>query len=216
MSFTGKIEAKCPGCSEENEFEIWSFVRGDQDATLRDRLKGGELNVLECPGCGRLFYPETSWVYADPRQGLVAFVFPEAYAAEAERWRGKMREDFVRMRPVTAKMGIDDEPIVFFGAVGLAELIHEVDDLEDEVEVAEWYGKKLGLGMRKVRAGFAREHHLPNELPYGPGPEGMARPALLESVRKLVAANDRLAGYRRWIEYLEGPGGDPPWAGKGG
>lgn len=216
MSFTGKIEAKCPGCSEEGVFEIWSFVRGDQDETLRDRLKGGELNVLECPSCGRLFYPETSWVYADPGQDLLAFVFPESYAAEEERWRAKMREDFERMRPVTEKMGIDEEPVVFFGAVGLAELVHELEDLSDEVEVARWFTKDLGMTMRKVRAGFAREKHLPHELPLGPGAEGASRPALLAALRKLVAANDRLAGYRRWIEHLEGPGADPPWAGKEG
>ena len=85
MSFTGQIEAQCPACSESGDYEIWSFVRGDIDGTLRERIKGGELNVLACPDCGRLFYPETSWVYADPPKDLLAFTFPEPYEADAEK-----------------------------------------------------------------------------------------------------------------------------------
>lgn len=211
MSIPGTIEAKCPGCGEDNEFEIWSFVRGDQDEALRDRLKGGELNVLECPDCGRLFYPETPWVYADPGQDLVAFVFPESFAAEEARWRAKMGEDFERMRPVTGKMGLTEEPILFFGAAGLAELIHGLEDLEDESEVAGYLVKDLGLALRKVRPAFARARNLPKELPVAPGAEALRRPALLKALRKLLKANDRLAGYRRWLEHLEGPGEDPPW-----
>lgn len=211
MSFTGKIDGKCPGCGEDNEFEVWSFVRGDQDATLRDRLKSGELNVLECPNCGRLFAPETPWVYADPGQDLVAFVFPESFASEEGRWRAKMREDFEQMRPVTGKMGLTEEPILFFGAAGLAELIQGLEDLEDESAVAGYVVKDLGLTLRAVRPAFARARNLPKELPVGSGAEGRGRAGLLKALKKLLSANDRLAGYRRWVEYLEGPGEDPPW-----
>jgi hypothetical protein len=214
MSFTGRIDAKCPGCGEENSFEIWSFVRGDQDETLKDRLKGGELNVLECPNCGRLFYPETSWIYADPRQALIAFVFPESFAPEEERWREKMHEDFERMKPVAEKIGIHEEPLIFFGAEPLARLIHSLEDLEDESMVAGWFCKELGLSTRTVEAGFARQRRLPRELPFAEKGRGFTTEGALAGLKQLVERNDRLEGYRRWIEYFEAAGGEPPWEAK--
>ena len=209
MSFTGLVESKCPGCSETEQHEIWSFVRGDQDETLRDRIKSGELNVLECPHCARIFYPDVSWVYADAAEDLLAFVFPASFEAEAERWRKKMEEDFERMRPVAERIGIHEKPVVFFGADGLEELLYRQDDLKDECDVAAWYAKELGLSMRAVRPAFAREHGLPRKLPLTAG-KGFTRQAALSGLRLLLDTNDRLDGYRRWIKYLEGAGEDPP------
>ncbi|MBI5200983.1 MAG: hypothetical protein HY925_05305 [Elusimicrobia bacterium] len=212
MSFTGQIDAKCPGCSESGDFEIWSFVRGDLDETLRERIKGGELNVLECPNCGRLFYPETSWVYAEPPKDLLAFVFPEGYREEADKWRAKMREDFEKMRPVTEKLGLHEEPLVFFGAEPLAMLLHETEALEDEAEVAHYFCEKLGLTHRLVGAAFARARRLPRSLVQAKGP--YSRERAVEGLKKLVAENDRLEGYRRWLQYLSSDGPEPPFVGK--
>lgn len=210
MSFTGRIEAKCPGCSETEDFEIWSFVRGDLDESLRDRLKGGELNVLECPHCGRLFAPETSWVYADAAQDLLAFVFPESHGPEEERWRAKMKEDFERIRPVAETMGLREEPLVFFGAQPLADLIHKVEDLEDESQVAEWQCRSLALSLRRVKPAFARARGLPRALPYVPSAGRFSRAGAVSGVKKLLRANDRLESYQGWLEYLKGPGPEPP------
>ncbi|MBI4346182.1 MAG: hypothetical protein HY553_04965 [Elusimicrobia bacterium] len=210
MSFTGQITQKCPGCSEEGDYEVWSFVRGDQDETLRDRLKGGELNVLECANCGRLFVPEISWVYADPSIDLIAFVFPELFAPDAAKWREKMREDFARMRPVIDKLGLKDEPLIFFGAEPLAALIEESEVLSDESAVADWFAAKLELARRLVEPAFARRRRLPRSLPFSK--KGYSREGAVEALRKLVKANDRLAGYRRWLEYFEGGGADPPFS----
>ena len=77
--------------------------------------------------------------------------------------------------------------------------------------MADWYAKDLGLAMRKISPSFARERDLPRRLPFSPGKK-FARAAALTGLRRLLEANDRLGGYRRWIEYLEGPGGDPPFA----
>lgn len=211
MSFTGTIEAKCPGCSETEEFEIWSFVRGDLDETLRERVKGGELNVLECAHCGRLFYPEASWVYADAVRELVAFVFPESYEAQADVWRRKMKEDYERMRPVAVKLGLLEEPVVLFGPYRLAEILQRSDDLEDEAEVGRYFFEKLGLRSRLVRAAFAREHDFPRRLPYAPSAGQYTREGAVAGLKKLIEANDRLEGYRRWLEYLEGDGPQPPF-----
>lgn len=212
MSIQGYIEAKCPGCDETEEARIWSFVRGDEDEDLRNRIKSGDLNLVECPHCGRLFHAEALFVYADPSAGLVAFVFPESYAGEEERWRVKMKEDFEQMRPIAEKMGIFEEPIVFFGETGLGELVQSLEDLEDEEQVGEWYSRELGLSFKPVRPSFARERRLPRRLPFAGSPGGFSREAALRGLKNLVKANDRLAGYARWIEYLESPGPEPPFA----
>lgn len=210
MSFQGSIEAECPGCSEKEETEVWTFVRGDEDEDLRNRIKLGDLNLIECPHCSRVFRAESLFVYADPGAELVAFVFPESYAGEEGRWREKMKQDFEQMRPVAEKMGIIQEPLLFFGEAGLGELIESLDDLEIEAQVGEWFSHELGLALKTVRPAFAREHRLPRRLPVAGAAGGFSRQAALSGLRKLVKANDRLEGYRRWIEYLEGPGPEPP------
>jgi phage FluMu protein Com len=86
MSLQGAIEARCPSCTELFEAAIWSFVHGGTDIALRDQIKARECNLLLCAHCGKAFMPDVSWIYYEPSAEILAFIFPESWKDEAEKW----------------------------------------------------------------------------------------------------------------------------------
>ena len=120
MSFQGTIEANCLSCTDGFEAPIWSFVHGGKDALLRDQAKAMECNLLLCPSCGAAFVPEAAWIYYEPEDEILAFVFPMAFKAEETKWRDKMKADFAAMREALGDhLPVGHEPEVFFGPEGL-------------------------------------------------------------------------------------------------
>ena len=211
MSFKGRIEAKCPSCSETEEVEVWTFVRADMDGRLRDALLGGDLNLLCCPDCGALYYPESTVVYSDPGAELLAFIFPPSYAAEEARWRKKMREDHDEMQ--AALKGKTEpllgEPLLCFGLEPFREILQADDDLEDEARVAEYLCKDLGLELAAVERAFARGKRLPCLLPVGKSGAPRTKAGVLAALSAVVKANDRLEGFSRWLEQVRAEGLPP-------
>lgn len=53
MGLQGTIKTSCSNGCEEDEYTVWSFVRGDSDTALREALLAGELNLQICSDCGR-------------------------------------------------------------------------------------------------------------------------------------------------------------------
>lgn len=217
MSFKGAVRARCPKGCEESDYEVWSFVRGDQDEDLRESALAGDLNLVRCAECAQVFFPEAPFVYYDLRAELIAFVFPESYRGDEVRWRAKMREDYEQMR---ASMGEElksmGEPLVLFGLSELGALLRADDDLEDEVQVARYAAEKLGYRMRPVLRGHARARGLPRMLPSKEWKEGapFELAALVKALKALLKSNDKLSGYQGWLKELEKAGVPPPPAGK--
>lgn len=202
MSFQGCAEVRCPNGCPPVEVPVWSFVRGDEESSLRESLLAGELNLILCEACGQVFYPEVPVVYVDGSAELVAFIFPESYRAEEERWRRKMAEDFGQMRAALGdRAPLAGEPLLFFGLEAVRGLLSLEQDLEDEIRIAEVLCRELGLSPRPVDRTAARRRGLPWMLP-----DAGRRPTL-EGVRggldRLLKANDRLAGFARWREALD-------------
>lgn len=213
MSIKATVETRCPGGCEPIEADVWSFVRGDKDENLRDRLLVGELNLTLCDECGKHFTPEAPLVYLDPTKELLAFVFPTSYEKEAERWRTKMAEDFKALREAYGdEMAVEIEPLQLFGLDALTTILREDDTVEDEVEVAEYYCGTLSLSVARVSRGFSRSRRLPRILPYAGA--SFSRDAAVRGVRALLEANDRLTAFEGWLSYLESPEPDPPLEGR--
>lgn len=204
MSLKGQIQAQCPK-SECDSFdtEVWSFVRGDQDETLREAMLAGELNLLVCPECQGLFRADSTVVYCDPKSDLLAFVFPKSFEAEQDKWRAKMQEDFVQMRKMLSDdMPLKSEPLMYFGMEDFIAFLQEEQDIDDEVRIAQFMIPELGLLARPVNGAFARINKLPRILP-AVKKTAAARQAAIEGLKILLNANDRLGGYRRWLDYLQ-------------
>jgi len=201
MSFKGRIDAQCPEGCLTFQAEVWSFVRGDQDASLRDQLLGGELNLLLCETCGVAFYPEVTVVYFDPSAEHLAFVFPPAYEEEAERWKRKMAEDHEQMKAVLKDSIVGLEPISYFGMDAIRTALQEDDDLEDEAKVAEYYCQQLKLGVHAVDRSFARQRRVPRLVPLQ-GNKEFTREAAVKGIKALLKANDRLRSFLGWEKRL--------------
>jgi len=214
MSFQGEIETNCPACKGSFEAPVWSFVSGSTEEPLREQIKARELNLLLCPHCGAAFIPEVSWIYYEPSAEILAFVFPESWGAEEAKWRGKMKEDLEQMRAVfDARLPTDLEPEIYFGQDGLAGLLEAEDWRNDERDVMVFLAQELGLSAYKASPFWARANAAPSVLPYK-GKGAPSRSSLLEGLRALVAANDRLTA---WSDYLaryeaDGSAGLPPAA----
>ncbi|MBI4062051.1 MAG: hypothetical protein HY403_11560 [Elusimicrobia bacterium] len=198
MSFQGSVEANCPSCADGFTAPVWSFVHGGKDAVLRDQAKAMECNMLLCPSCGAAFLPEAAWIYYEPEEEILAFVFPASFKAEEAKWRDKMKADFVAMREALGDhLPVGHEPEVFFGPEGLARLLELEDWRRDERDVMASFAAELKLSLYKSSPAWAREHGAPSWLPY----EGKAptRGAVIAGIKKLVEANDRLT---TWSDYL--------------
>jgi hypothetical protein len=208
MSFKGEIEAKCPSGCEPFAAEVWSFVNGQEDDDLRLSVLFRELNLLLCPQCEKPFFADAAYVYYEPRLELMAFVMPESYRAEAERWRKKMHEDFVAYKTALKELPVDLEPEIFFGHEDLALLLEREDFRGEEREVMEAVAAELGLGVYRAAPGHARAHGLPASLPYA---GAKATPdSVIEGLEKLLAANDRLTAYSDYLKELRSSKALPP------
>src|SRR5438105_2179383 len=145
MAYKGVVQAECPNCHEEFEAEVWSVIRGDRDEELAERLMAGEVNLLSCPQCGKVFYYEHMLVFLDPGRELIAFIYPEAYAADEPRWRKDMEEDHKRFQAgLPASQRKDYGPSLYFGVEPFTAAMRRELEQREEDEVAEAVWKELG------------------------------------------------------------------------
>ncbi len=217
MSFKGEVEAKCPNGCEPFSTEVWSFIRGDRDPELRERVMWRECNLIICPHCSAAFVPTAPYVYFEPKAELLAFVFPESFREREDFWRKKMSEDYLQMRQTLGEeMKVELEPQLFFGPEGLAKLLEDEDYRDEEREVMEMIARELGLSVYAISARFARERGVPSALPYAARQgQAVSKSDIVAGLEKLLASNDRLTGCQKALEALRDPKQElPPASGK--
>jgi hypothetical protein len=201
MSIKGTFEAKCPSCGERFEADLWTVIRGDQDARLKEALIGGECDLLMCPACSSVFPCEETFIYMDPGRELMVFVMPEGSPEEKEKLIAKMRLDYETFRGASAKEAVMDfAPIYHFGVGMLSDLLRRDRDIEEETEVMAFMAAERGFKSVAVRAGFARERDIPFSLPCAGCP---CRDHALKAVRAILADNDALVRVKNLLNILE-------------
>lgn len=217
MSLKGAVTARCPAGCEEFEAEVWSLVHGGSDPALKERLLAGEINLLSCPHCSKVFYYEHALLYLDPARELLAFIYPEAYEAEAARWRARMEEDFRKFQEELPAGGRRRYgPSLFFGLNAFSAALRAEEEAWEEWEVGAAVARELSLGVYPVSPAWARGRAFPNLLPVSGS--GTLRERVTAGLRRLVAANDRLGRYAAVLAELEQGGGweEPPeWEARG-
>lgn len=214
MSFQGEIETRCPHGCEPFTTPVWSYVDGGRSPELRETIKALELNLLLCPSCGKAFAPDATWIYTEPALEILAFVFPESYKADEQKWREKMEADYAQLQEALGgDLAVRHEPEIFFGPQGLASLLEFEDWRGDERDVMAFIAQEQGLGLHKVSPAWAREHGAPDTLPFtGDEP---TRESVIAGIKALLAANDRLTAWADYLKTLEAPGAALPPAAKG-
>ena len=191
MSSKGTFRVECPLCAESFDGSFWTVVRGDRDHEVKELILSGEFDILMCPSCSGMFKHEEPFMYLDPGRDLLAFVMPEHYAAEKDKWIARMEADYAPVRKaMAANHAISGEPVYFFGLGPLTELLETDRDREEETEVMEFMAREAGLILKVVKPAEARALDLPFTLPIFKGLAGRA--SALKAARELLAKNDAL------------------------
>ncbi len=202
MSHRAVVEMQCPAGCEPFEAEAWSVLRIDRNPELRDSLLAGEMNLIACRSCGRYFVYEHPLVYHDPPRELLAFIFPEGFKQEADRWRAKMQSDLEDLRRATpAEERLDYDPMLFFGLEAFRTVLEEEMNLDDEVDIMLHLARALKLDVYPVKPSWARARKLPPLLPVLPG-AGDPKARLSGGLERLLKENEFLLTYRRALEAL--------------
>ncbi len=207
MATKGLVRVECPSCGESFDADFWTVVRGDRDHEVRELILNGEFDILMCPKCSVMFQHEEPFLYLDPSRDLLAFVMPETWLAEKDKWIAKMKADYEPVRAaLSAGHGLSGEPLHLFGLAQLTALLESDRDREEETEVMEFMAREDGLNLLPVKPAAARELDILFSLPLPSGLSG--REAALNAARGLSARNDALPRLKKLVNALEAGSGD--------
>lgn len=202
MATKGVFRVECPHCGESFDADFWTVVRGDRDHDVKELILSGEFDLLMCPKCSEMLQHEEPFLYIDPSKDMLAFVMPEAYLEEKDKWIGRMRADYEPLRAsLSGGQGLTGEPLYLFGLGQLAALLENDRDREEETEVLEFMAHEDGLRLAPVKPAAARELDLPFTIPLPAGLSG--RTAALKAASDLRAKNDALPRLKKLIDALE-------------
>ncbi len=202
MATKGVFRVECPHCGESFDADFWTVVRGDRDHDVKELILSGEFDLLVCPKCEEMLQHEEPFLYIDPGRDILAFVMPEAYEAEKEKWVARMNADYEPVRAsLFAGQGLTSDPLYLFGLGQLTARLAEDKDREEETDVMEFMAREDGLNLLPVNPVSARELDLPFTLPM---PAGLfSRAAALKAAEGLFAKNDALPRLKKLIAALK-------------
>lgn len=185
----------CPNKCRTFNTKVYTFIRADKDANLKRTIISGELNLIECPDCGTLFYYNEPLVYLDGVRQLLVFVFPSEYEKYASKWQKKMDTDFKILKKGLAKeMKINFKPLTVFGTQNLQKLLKDDEDRTEETEVIICLAVSLGIETKPIKPFIARKNDFPFAFPY------KKKPITKESI--LIACGEILKGHSK-LEKLK-------------
>ncbi|MGD9641948.1 MAG: CpXC domain-containing protein [Elusimicrobiales bacterium] len=202
MATKGVFRVECPHCGEGFDADFWTVVRGDRDHEVKELILSGEFDLLVCPKCEEMVQHEEPFLYIDPHRDLLAFVMPESYEAEKDKWVARMNADY---EPVKASLfagqGLTSDPLYLFGLGQLTARLENDRDREEETDVMEFMAREEGLKLVPVNPVAARELDIPFTLPVPTGLFGRA--AALKAAEGLYAKNDALPRLKKLVEVLK-------------
>lgn len=201
MATQGAFRVECPHCGESFDADFRTVVRGDRDSEIKELILSGEFDLLMCPKCEKMFPHEEPFLYIDPPRDILAFVMPESYQEQKEKWTAKMRADYEPLKDsLCAAQGLASEPLFLFGLAPLAALLEADRDREEETEVLEFLAREEGMSLVPVKPAAARELDITFTIPLPSGLKGRA--AALKAAEVLRAKNDALPRLKTLIDAL--------------
>ncbi|MBI4655111.1 MAG: hypothetical protein HY746_00035 [Elusimicrobia bacterium] len=219
MSTSGIISLKCPQCGEEFEAKSFTVVRGDRDFKLKETILSGEFDLFMCPACSGVFSHEEPFIYLDPDMEIFAFVLPEKYLEEKEKWIKKISGDYADIRDSLKKdPSFSFEQKFLFGIGSLIELLSADRDAQEETEVIEFIAKDFKMNFCRISPSFARNQSLPFSVPYltekpeqrasdssgaGSNASQPEKKTCLEALKKIMSANQSLPRLKNLMKLLE-------------
>ena len=195
MAISNKQEITCP-CGYAFEAELLSAISVSENPELKEALLAGEINLVECPHCGEMFYAENFILYHDRANELIAFVYPLSFQNHAARCNETMQKDF---KTAVAAFGEDEkinyEPLLIFGIEDLVLMLKNEQDIEDEEMILTHTAKKLGLETVSIAASLARKIGLPKVFPVLKNKKEFSAESIIPALKIFVESNDNLTNY---------------------
>lgn len=138
MSLFSTIEAVCPHCDVESEFELVFSVNADRRPELRAEILDRRFQQLQCPACQQLFRMEPQFTYLHIGGKQFLTVWPSsdlAHWADKEAESQKMFDKFwgPNAEPVSAAIGSELVHRVTFGWEATHEKLVAADAGIDDV-----------------------------------------------------------------------------------
>jgi hypothetical protein len=200
MIISNLEEIECP-CGHVFEAELLSAISISDNPELKSVLMGGEINVVSCPECKKIFYAECFVLYYDRENELIAFVYPLSFQNQAAQCKRKMREEFeLALKSFEEKEKIRYEPLMLFGIEDLVSLLHSEQDIEDEEMVLKYLVSELPLDIVKIAPNLARKLRIPKILPISKEGGNLEAKSLISGLQILTKYNSNLLYY---IEFLD-------------
>jgi len=195
MAIFNKQEITCP-CGYAFEAELLSAVSVSENPELKEAMLAGEINLVQCPHCGAMFYAENFILYHDRQNELIAFVYPLSFQNHAARCRDNMQKDF---KTAAAAFGenqkIDYEPLLIFGIEDLVLMLKNEQDIEDEEAILKHTAKKLGIEILPISPSLARKLGLPKIFPVLKDKKEFSAESIIPALKILTDSNPNLVNY---------------------
>lgn len=194
MSYLAEQDVVCTNCQHPNTAEVWSSISVQEDPELKDILLGGELNLIECAACKKVFYAEQFLLYHDSVNELMAFVYPYSYRDDKEAWEAKTKMDF-------SQSDFTYPAVTLFGLDELVHLVEGEEESEIQSEIVKHLASENDMAVRVLRPSVARRYSAPRVLPLKKDTTS-AREALLLGLGRISELNDRLTVYSTFASHV--------------
>lgn len=191
MSSKGIFKVECPHCGEEFDAHCWTIVKGDEDSEIKELIFNGEFDLLMCSKCQNIFRHEEPFLYIDDSKEILAFVMPEGYAAEKDKWMDKMTSDYEELKAsFTGSEGYNFKPQFMFGVDELQQLITKDQEREEETEVIEFLAREAGFHIAQIKPTQSRLLDIPFSMPMPV--DSKKTGDVLNAVREIIKINSSL------------------------
>ncbi len=202
MTISNLEEIECP-YGHVFEAELLSAINVSDNPELKSVLMGGEINVVSCPECEKIFYAECFILYHDRENEVIVFAYPLSFQNQAVRCKRQMREEFeLVLKNFEEKEKINYEPLILFGIEDLVSLLHCEQDIEDEEIVLKYLASELMLDTVRIAPSLARKLRIPKVLPVSKGEKNLEANSLISGLQILTKYNSNLLHYVKFLDKI--------------
>ena len=151
-----------------------------------------------------MFYHEIFFIYQDISSELIAYVYPKDYEKQAKYYRKQMLDEFKEIvKSMKEAKDINFEPVLFFGIEDLISTLKNEDFLNDEIQIADFISKRIGLELIEIKHSAARNLCIPNLIPQIKKSSGNNIKDIIAGLEKLLSYNENLIEYEKLLVRIK-------------
>lgn len=164
MSNSRMIQAVCPYCGKQFEFEVFDTVTADTDADLRERCISGDLFRASCPHCHHEFMFQYPLIYISERDKFVLWLSTKEPDENLKKTtaplsaKGYTLRRCSTVREFTQKIevledGVDDVLVELAKFDAVIDFINNKKKNPEDIESVEYQRKENDMIIVNIRTG---------------------------------------------------------------